>query len=214
MRAKEFREKNAFAIFVSYYKPHLPLFLLDMFCALCVALVDLTFPFVSRLSMQKLLPEGAFTTFFTVMGIMICAYILKACMNFVVTYWGHLMGVRIEADIRRDLFAHMQTLSFSFYDKNRTGYLMSRVTTDLFEITELAHHGPEDVFISGVTLVGAFIVLCTVQWKLALVVFLVIPAFLIFSIFIYIGIHSMLLCRYILSCVKFHFRRIIPSRCL
>ena len=182
MTTKEFQEKGHLAIFASYYKPHLKIFALDMFCALCVALVDLTFPYVSRLSMQTLLPQGAFTTFFTVMAILVGAYILKAGMMFTVTYWGHLMGVRIEADIRRDLFAHMQELSFSFYDKNRTGHLMSRVTGDLFEITELAHHGPEDLFISAVTLVGAFVVLCTVQWKLALVVFLVIPAFLIFSV--------------------------------
>ena len=183
MTTKEFQEKGHLAIFASYYKPHLKIFALDIFCALCVALVDLTFPYVSRLSMQTLLPQGTFATFFTVMAVLVGAYILKAGMMFTVTYWGHLMGVRIEADIRRDLFAHMQELSFSFYDKNRTGHLMSRVTGDLFEITELAHHGPEDLFISAVTLVGAFAVLCTVQWKLALVVFMVIPVFLIFSVF-------------------------------
>ena len=182
MTTKEFQEKGYLSIFFSYYKPHWKVFALDLFCALCIALVDLVFPYVSRLSMQTLLPEGAYRTFFVVMGVLLGAYVLKAVMTFIVAYWGHLMGVRIEADIRRDLFDHMQELSFSFYDKNRTGHLMSRVTGDLFEITELAHHGPEDLFISLVTLVGAFVVLCTVQWKLAVVVFLVIPAFLLFSI--------------------------------
>ncbi len=183
MTTKQFREKSHLAIFASYYKPHLNIFLLDLFCALCIALVDLAFPYISRMSMQSLLPQGAFQTFFVVMAILFGAYLLKAAMTFIVSYWGHLMGARIEADIRRDLFAHMQELSFSFYDKNRTGHLMSRVTGDLFEITELAHHGPEDLFISAVTLVGAFVVLWTVQWKLALVVFLVIPLFLAFSVF-------------------------------
>ena len=133
--------------------------------------------------MQTLLPDRLFTAFFAVMAILILAYVLKAGLSFIVTYWGHLMGVRIEADIRRDLFAHMQTLSFSFYDKNRTGHLMSRVTGDLFEIAELAHHGPEDMFISAVTLLGAFVVMLNMQWKLALAVFVVVPVFLLFSVF-------------------------------
>ncbi len=183
MTTKEFQRKSQAALFASYYKPHLGLFFMDLFCALVIALVDLSFPYVSRLSMQKLLPQGAFQAFFLVMGLLVAAYVVKGCMVFVVNYWGHLMGARIEADIRRDLFTHMQKLSFSFYDRNRTGRLISRVTGDLFEITELAHHGPEDLFISVVTLGGAFLILCTIQWKLALVVCAVIPVFLLFSYF-------------------------------
>ncbi len=169
-------------IFLSYYKPHLKLFILDMCCALGIALVDLAFPYVSRLSMQSLLPSGLFGAFFAVMGILLGAYALRAGMHFIVTYYGHMMGVLIEADIRRDLFQHMQDLSFSFYDKNRTGQLMSRATNDLFEITELAHHGPEDLFISLVTLIGAFCLMCTIQWRLALIVFAVVPVFVIFTV--------------------------------
>ena len=169
-------------IFLSYYKPHLKLFILDMACALGIALVDLAFPWMSKEAMQQLLPQSMFTAFFTVMGILLAAYALRSVMYFVVTYWGHMMGVRIEADIRRDLFGHMQDLSFSFYDKNRTGQLMSRATNDLFEITELAHHGPEDLFISVVTLVGAFCLMLTIQWKLALIVFAVVPIFVVFTI--------------------------------
>lgn len=168
-------------IFVSYYKPHWKLFLLDMVCALCICIVDLLFPMVSRWSMQTLLPQKLFTAFFAVMAALVGAYVLKGVLYYIVTYWGHLLGVRMEADIRRDLFAHMQDLSFSFYDKNRTGQLMSRVTGDLFEITELAHHGPEDLFISSVTILGAFCIMLTVQWKLALVVFAVIPIFILFT---------------------------------
>ena len=179
------RKKSAgyLSIFISYYRPHLKLFVLDMVCALCICLVDLAFPFVSRLSMQQLLPQRMFETFFAVMAILVAAYVLKSVFYYIITYWGHLLGVRMEADIRRDLFAHMQRLSFSFYDKNRTGQLMSRVTGDLFEITELAHHGPEDLFISSVTLIGAFVIMLTIRWQLALVVFAVVPLFILFTVF-------------------------------
>ena len=169
-------------IFLSYYKPHMKLFILDMCCALGIALVDLAFPAASRQALNELLPKNLYAAFFAVMAILLAAYALRSVMYFIVTYWGHMMGVRIEADIRRDLFSHMQDLSFSFYDKNRTGQLMSRATTDLFEITELAHHGPEDLFISAVTLTGAFCMMMRIQWKLALVVFAVVPIFVGFTI--------------------------------
>ncbi|MGN0985753.1 MAG: ABC transporter ATP-binding protein [Candidatus Enterenecus sp.] len=179
---KERFQRGYLSIFLSYYKPHLGLFILDMCCALCIAVVDLAFPYASRQALNELLPQNLYGAFFAVMAILLLAYGLRAGMQYVVTYWGHMMGVRIEADIRRDLFGHMQDLSFSFYDKNRTGQLMSRATTDLFEITELAHHGPEDLFISTVTLVGAFCLMLTIQWKLALVVFAVVPVFVIFTV--------------------------------
>ena len=169
-------------IFLSYYKPHLKLFILDMACALGIALVDLAFPWASRQALNELLPQSLYAAFFTVMGILLAAYALRSVMYFIVTYWGHMMGVRIEADIRRDLFGHMQDLSFSFYDKNRTGQLMSRATNDLFEITELAHHGPEDLFISAITLIGALCMMVPIQWKLALIVFAVVPIFVAFTI--------------------------------
>ncbi len=175
-------QKGYVPIFLSYYKPHMRLFLLDMACALGIALVDLAFPWASREALNSLLPQGLFGAFFAVMALLLAAYALRSVMYFVVTYWGHMMGVRIEADIRRDLFGHMQDLSFSFYDKNRTGQLMSRATNDLFEITELAHHGPEDLFISVVTLTGALCMMLSIQWKLALIVFAVVPIFVGFTI--------------------------------
>ena len=178
---KDFKNRGYLRIFASYYKPHWKLFLLDMVCALLICIVDLLFPMVSREAMQNLLPNKMFTAFFVVMAALALAYVLKGVFYFIVTYWGHLLGVRMEADIRRDLFSHMQDLSFSFYDKNRTGQLMSRVTGDLFEITELAHHGPEDLFISSVTILGAFCIMLTIQWQLALVVFAVIPIFIAFT---------------------------------
>ncbi len=183
MTPQQIKNNGYLKIFVSYYRPHLKLFTLDMACALCIALVDLAFPYVSKRSMEALLPGRLFGAFFAVMAAMVGAYVLKLVMNFIVSYWGHMLGVCIETDIRRDLFAHMQNLSFSFYDKNRTGHLMSRVTGDLFEITELAHHGPEDLFISVVTLVGAFAVMLSIRWELALVLFALIPVFLVFTVF-------------------------------
>lgn len=182
MNAKRF-QRGYIPIFLSYYKPHLKWFILDMCCALGIALVDLAFPYTSRMALNELLPKNLFGAFFAVMAILLAAYALRAGMQYIVTYFGHMMGVLIEADIRRDLFHHMQDLSFSFYDKNRTGQLMSRATNDLFEITELAHHGPEDLFISLVTLVGAFCLMCGIQWKLSIVVFAVVPIFVLFTIF-------------------------------
>ena len=181
MTQQQMKQRGMLYIFASYYKPHWKLFALDMACALVICVIDLTFPLVSRMSMQQLLPAQAYRAFFVVMALMAAAYVLKGGMYFIVTYWGHLLGVHIEADIRADLFYHMQRLSFSFYDKNRTGQLMSRVTGDLFEISELAHHGPEDFFISTVTIVGAFCVMLTIRWELALIVFAVIPLFVLFT---------------------------------
>lgn len=169
-------------LFASYYRPHWKLFVLDLFCALMISLIDLAFPLVSRYALNNLLPERLFQTFFIIMGALVAAYILRAVFNYIVTYWGHTLGVRMEADMRRDLFTHMQRLSFRFFDKNRTGQLMSRVTTDLFDITELAHHGPENIFISLITIVGAFIVMLTINWKLALVIIILVPIGLLFTL--------------------------------
>ena len=161
--------------FFHYFRPHRKLFLVDMLCALLVAAVDLAFPLISRWAMYELLPGRLFRTFFAVMAIVVAAFLLRSVFYYVITYWGHLFGVRVEADIRGDLFRQLQRLGFDFYDRNRTGNLMSRVTTDLFEITELAHHGPEDLLISLVTITGALIVMFRIAWQLGLVVLVVLP---------------------------------------
>ncbi len=172
--------RHPFLLFFSYFKPHRKLFAVDMLCAVTAAAVDLIFPYVSKKSMELYLPNQLFRTFFIVMGIIIIAYIFRSACYYVITVIGHKMGVLVEADMREDVFRHMQDLSFSFYDNNRTGVLMSRITTDLFDITELAHHGPENVVISVLTLVGALAVLMTVQWQLALVLAILIPIFIFF----------------------------------
>lgn len=167
--------------FVSYYKPYKKLFFLDMFCALMISAVDLAFPLVSRTALQNYLPNNAFGAFFGVMVALTAAYLLRAGFQYFVAYWGHVLGANMEADMRRDVFYHLQKLPFSFYDKNRTGHLMSRVVNDLFEIVELAHHGPEDLFISLVTLIGALVILMMIQWQLALIIFAVVPLIVVFT---------------------------------
>ena len=166
--------------FAHYYKPHLHPFLLDMGCATVIALVDILFPVITRKILYDYIPNQLTRTFFLIVVAMLALYVIRTAAQWVVTYIGHVMGVRIEADMRADIFAHMQKLGFSFYDKNRTGLLMSRVTTDLFDITELAHHGPEDLFISFLTLAGAFIVLWGIQPTLALVLMVSVPLIVFF----------------------------------
>jgi ATP-binding cassette subfamily B protein len=174
---KEYQKTSVFRIFLSYFRPHRGLFFLDMGCALAISLIDLAFPYVSRWCLYTLLPAGAYRTFFAVMAAVLAAFGVRALLNYVICYWGHTFGILVEADIRRDLFRHMQELSFGYFDQNRTGQLMSRLTADLFDITELAHHGPEDLFISAVTIVGALGVMFSIQWRLALVIALILPVF-------------------------------------
>ena len=169
-------------IFAQYLAGHKRLFFLDMGCSVCVALVDLVFPWVSRLSMYRLLPDNRYGAFFAVMALLAAAYVVKAALNYVIVVFGHRMGVLVEADMRRDIFEHMQKLSFSFYDRHRTGVLMSHITSDLFEVTELAHHGPENLLICSLTFVGSMLVMLAVNWKLALALALVITLSLWFTL--------------------------------
>nr|WP_326184257.1 ABC transporter ATP-binding protein [uncultured Oscillibacter sp.] len=178
MTTQEFQQKSSLQIFLSYFKPHRKLFIMDLCCALVISLIDLAFPAVSRWCMYQLLPRSAYRTFFAVMAVVFVAFALRAVLTYVICYWGHTFGILVEADIRRDLFRHMQELSFDYFDRNRTGQLMSRLTADLFDITELAHHGPEDLFISGVTIVGALAVMFSIQWRLALIIAIILPIFL------------------------------------
>ena len=162
-----------------YFKPHRKIFALDMFCAIMIAFIDLAFPLVSRTAMYDLLPKSKYETFFVVMAIVAVAYVLRSICYYIMTYWGHTFGIRVETDIRADLFNKLQSLDFEFYDKNRTGTLMSRLTSDLFEITELAHHGPEDLVIAILSISGALIVMFSIEWRLALVVAVLVPIFLL-----------------------------------
>ena len=169
-------------IFMSYIAGHKRLFAIDMLCATLVSAVDLFFPFVSRIAMNRLLPGKLYRVFFAVMAILVAAYLVKAWLNYVITVVGHRMGVLVESDMRRDVFGHMQSLSCSFYDQNRTGVLMSRVTSDLFDITELAHHGPENILICSLTIVGSLIMMLAIEWRLGLTLSVVVPLCMWFTL--------------------------------
>ena len=178
MTTRDFQTRKPISILFSYFKPHRGLFILDLVCATIVALIDLAFPLVTRKSMYDLLPNQQYQTFFLVMAVMMTAFLVRALLYYVIAYWGHTFGILVEADIRRDLFTHVQELDVSFFDHNRTGQLMSRLTSDLFEITELAHHGPEDLLISTLTILGAIGIMASIEWRLTLVVACILPVFL------------------------------------
>ena len=161
------------------------MFALDLTCALIVAAVDVSFPLVTQYILRTLIPAMAVDnalvkTFMLLLGCLVCAYILRAVLQFIIGYWGHRLGTFIEADMRRDIFTHIQTLPFSFYDRIRTGKLLSRITNDLFEVTELAHHGPEDVLISTMTILGAFIAMFSIEWRIALCLLILLPVIIYF----------------------------------
>ena len=179
MTTEEYRKKSPLRVFLHYFGNHKRLFAVDITCAVLIALIDLAFPLVTRKSLYDLLPNGKYQVFFALMATAMAFYVLRSVLNYIVCYFGHTFGIRVEADIRADLFRHMQELSYDFYDANRTGQLMSRLTSDLFELTELAHHGPEDLLTSAVTIIGALIVMATIRWELALVVGILIPVFIV-----------------------------------
>ena len=175
--------ENPLKIFFSYYKPHLKLFIADMICAFMIAAIDVAFPMFSRYALDILIPNGnlrIFTFFIIILG---GGYFLRWICNWFVNYWGHIFGNRIEQDMRCDVFSHLEKLPFSFYDTNRTGKIMARATTDLFEITELAHHGPEDFFIAILTIFGSFFLLLKIRWELAIIVIISMPIILFIVIF-------------------------------
>ena len=178
MTTQDYQRKSPLSIFLHYFGNHKTLFAIDLLCAVGIAVIDLTFPLITRKALYDLLPNQLYRTFFLIMLAVALSYVLRTFLNYIVAYYGHTFGIRVEADIRADLFAHMQELSFDYYDRNRTGKLMARLTTDLFELTELAHHGPEDLLTSGLTILGALAVMLSVRWELALVVALTIPVFL------------------------------------
>ena len=178
MTTQDYQRKSPLSIFLHYFGNHKALFAVDLLCAVGIAAIDLTFPLVTRKALYDLLPNQLYRTFFFIMLAVAGSYVLRTFLNYIVAYYGHTFGIRVEADIRADLFAHMQELSFDYYDHNRTGKLMARLTSDLFELTELAHDGPEDLLTSGLTILGALAVMLSVRWELALVVALTIPIFL------------------------------------
>ena len=168
--------------FAHYYKPHWKLFAFDMICALVAAGCDLVYPVVSRNIINTYIPDKNIRLILTWCAALLVIYIIQTVMQYFMQYQGHIVGVRMQADMRRDVFEHLQKLPFSYFDEHKTGVIMSRIVNDLMDISEFAHHGPEDLFISLVTVVGAFIILCTVNIPLTLITFAVLPFLVLFII--------------------------------
>jgi len=168
--------------FVSYFKPHKKMFFLDLFCALVVAVCDLFYPMVAKDIINTYVPDRNLRMLLIWSSVLLGVYIVKLFMNYIVNYMGHMVGVRIQADMRRDLFHHLEKLPFSYYDENKTGAIMSRLINDLFEVSELAHHGPEDIFLCAVMFVGSFVMLASINILLTVIVFSILPFILFFAV--------------------------------
>ncbi len=179
MTTKDYQRKRPLTIFLGYFKRHWKLFLVDMLCALIICAVDLAFPLITRSALYDLLPNKLYQLFFIVMVAALGFYVLRSFLQYIIAYFGHTFGIRVEADIRADLFRHLQDMGYDFYNQNRIGQLMSRLTSDLFDLTELAHHGPEDLITAGLTMIGALSVMGIICWQLALVVGVTLPIFLL-----------------------------------
>lgn len=171
-----------FKKFCSYYKPHWKLFTLDLICAFLVATCNLVYPTLTRSIMNDYVPNKNLQALIIVAVVLLVIYIVKSLLNFVIQYWGHMVGVRIQGDMRKELFTHLEALPFSYFDENKTGTIMSRIINDLMDIAELAHHGPEDIFLSLITLIGSCILMAvTIDPWLTLIVFIFIPFIIIFA---------------------------------
>lgn len=168
--------------FASYYKPHMKLFLIDLFCATIVAIVDLIFPMFSKNFIEEYIPDKNFDMMIKVTIIILCMYLIRIACNYFINYWGHVMGSRIQYDMRKELFAHLQSLPFKFFDNNKTGKIMNHMIGDLTDVSELAHHGPEDIFLSSFMLIGSFILLYSLNVTLSLILMICVLALIIFTI--------------------------------
>ncbi|MBK3495718.1 ABC transporter ATP-binding protein [Viridibacillus sp. YIM B01967] len=169
--------------FFSYYKPYKGLFILDFSCAIIAALLELAFPLAVNRVVDDLLPSGNLAFILWACVGLFAIYIVSSFLHYVVTYWGHKLGVNIETDMRKELFTHIQKQPFRFFDNNKTGHLVSRMTNDLMDIGEIAHHGPEDLFIALMTLTGAFSLMLSINWKLAILTFIIIPLIIYLSLY-------------------------------
>ncbi|WP_273851983.1 ABC transporter ATP-binding protein [Guptibacillus spartinae] len=169
--------------FFSYYRPYKWLFILDFVSAIIVGVLELAFPLAVNQVIDRLLPEGNWGIILLACAGLLLIYLINTGLHFIVTYWGHKLGINIETDMRQKLFTHMQKLSFGYYDNSKTGHSISRLTKDLEEIGEVAHHGPEDVFVAVMTLLGSFGLMLMINWKLAVLSFIVIPLLIILAIY-------------------------------
>lgn len=174
---------NTLKKFASYYRPYIKMFLLDMLAALLISVIGMTYPIVTNRMLNEYIPNKMYSTIVTAGIIVLALYIIRMLLRYFVQYYGHMIGVGMQAQMRRDLFAHLEKLPFSFYDENETGRIMSRMTNDLFEVCELAHHGPENLLISAVMIICSFIYLCTINVALTLIIFICVPILIASSLY-------------------------------
>ncbi|WP_047382337.1 MULTISPECIES: ABC transporter ATP-binding protein [unclassified Cetobacterium] len=168
--------------FISYYKPYKKLFFLDLLAAITVSACDLIYPMLSRAAVNNYIPNKNYKAIITLAGILLGIYLIKLLCNFFMNYWGHVVGVRMQGDMRRDVYAKLQNFPIKYFDNTATGSIMSRIVNDLQEVSELAHHGPEDLFISIIMILGSFFLLLKINIPLTLIVFSVIPFIVWFTL--------------------------------
>ena len=165
--------------FISYYGPHKLMFSLDMLAALFISIIGMVYPVVTRTMLNDYIPSKNYRAIIIAGCIVLLLYIIRLLLRYFVQYYGHIIGVKMQSQMRQDLFAHLQKLPFSFYDNNETGRIMTRITSDLFEVCELAHHGPENIIISSVMIILSFTYLATIDWLLTLIIFACVPILII-----------------------------------
>ena len=180
---KDVKKKGLLKRFASYYRPYKRTFVLDMLCSFILAVSGLLYPILSRYTLNTFIPQGMLKELLLACAVLLGVYFLRAFMKYCINYYGHVMGVNMQADMRSELFRHLEGLPYSFYDDNETGQLMTRMTNDLFDVSELAHHGPENIFITSFMTIGAFAYLCTINWKLSLIIFAFLPLLFVIAWF-------------------------------
>ena len=173
--------KSLLRRFTAYYKPHKTLFAKDMAASVIVAVIGVIYPIITRTMLNDLIPDRNYTMIIVLGGTLLCLYIAKMLLNYFIQYQGHMMGVYMQAQMRTDLFGHLEMLPYRFYDNHETGKIMSRMTNDLFEVVELAHHGPENLIISSLSIVISFTYLCTINIPLTLIIFACVPFLVVIS---------------------------------
>ncbi len=167
--------------FFTYYKPHKKMFIFDLICSFLISVCNMFYPMIARNIMNDYVPNENLQLLIIWSVALACIYLIKCVLTYVVGYWGHVLGVHIQGDMRRDLFRHIETLPFSFFDENKTGNIMSRIVNDLFEVSELAHHAPEDLFNSFISIIGALIMLELINPWLSLIVLIYVPFMILFA---------------------------------
>lgn len=176
--------------FLSYYKPHKKIFILDMLASLCVSLIGILYPIITRNMLNNYIPNKNVKMIIIFGVALLAVYFIKMLLNFFIQYYGHIMGVKMQAKMRSDMFRHLEKLPYSFFDNHETGKIMSRMTNDLMDISELAHHGPENIIISSISIIASFIYLCTINVFLTLIIFACVPLLLVITMFLKNRMHA------------------------